>query len=373
MLLTLLYYYSFVFLSYVAKNSIRVPYKRVRFETIMCFMLLFVFFGFRDLPVLNDTAHYYEHFYDVLHDGNISFSNIFNYDKYDRFSLGFLIYERFIGALFGHPYMIICISALIITISFLYFARAHTNKVSFLVFMCLIPLLSIYSGIRQGLATCIFLFALISLNRNKIFVFYLLAILALSFHTSAIILFIVPILKRIPLNKLTIFLTVAGTLAASIGINYLVEITGLSRSIYYEVNQERGSLPIGSILNFLILFFITVVAYRIKVRLSLKNNSTASLYWWISILTLFFSLLDTLFPILGRFCMYFNIVVYTLFLYYISKIKHFRIRKIISTLVICFLMLRMGVILAFRPEWYHIDSYAFYDFTKTMHETRLGY
>ena len=26
-------------------------------QIVMCFLLLFIFFGFRDLPILNDTAH----------------------------------------------------------------------------------------------------------------------------------------------------------------------------------------------------------------------------------------------------------------------------------------------------------------------------
>ena len=30
-------------------------------QIVMCFLLLFIFFGFRDLPILNDTAHYYRH------------------------------------------------------------------------------------------------------------------------------------------------------------------------------------------------------------------------------------------------------------------------------------------------------------------------
>lgn len=61
MILVLLYFTSFLFVAYLSK-SINNEHDRIRFEQIMCFVLLFVFFGLRNLPVLNDTAHYYGHF-----------------------------------------------------------------------------------------------------------------------------------------------------------------------------------------------------------------------------------------------------------------------------------------------------------------------
>ncbi len=374
MLSALIYFYSFAFLSYIAKNSIKIPKKRVRFEVIACFIMLFGFFGFRDLPALNDTSHYYEHIENVLRYGDISFSNILKYDIYERFSVGYQVYERFIGTVFGHPYMIICISALITTISFLYFAKAHTEKVSFLIFMCLTTfMMNVYSGIRQGLATCIFLFALIFLERGRTLVFSVLVFLAYMFHPSAIILFILPILQRIPLNKLTILLTVLATLAAIIGIDYLVGLTGLSETDYFDYNMERESLPLGSVLNSMVLLFFIVVAYRIKVRSSIKDNATISLFWWISLLDLFFSVLDSQFPILARFCIYFNIIVFALFLYYVGQIRNYKTRKFIIMSVVCLLMLRIWVVLEFKPEWYHLEPYSFYDFSIKVHDTRFGY
>lgn len=90
-------------------------------------------------------------------------------------------------------------------------------------------------------------------------------------------------------------------------------------------------------------------------------------------LDLFFSVLDSQFPILARFCMYFNVVTFTLFLYYFSQIKSFKTRRMISALVVCLLMLRIGVVLVYKPEWYHFDPTAFYDFSIKVHNTRFGY
>ena len=374
MFLALIYFYSFALISYVANNSIRGREKRKRFETVACFLLLFVFFGFRDLPILNDTAHYYEHFYDVLNDGQVSLGNILQYNIYDRFSVGYQIYERFVGMVFQHPYMIICISSLIITSSFIYFARTHTTKISFFIFICLTTfMLNVYSGLRQGLATCIFLFAITALEKKRTVIYFLLILLAMSFHSSAIILLILPILRKVPLNKLTIVIVAIATIILALGINYFVELAGLDDTVYFDVNNGRKTLPIGSIINSLILLFILLFSFRLRSSLSITNNSITSLYWWVAIITLVFSILDTQFPILGRFCMYFNAVVYIMFLYYVEKINVVKERKFVTSFMILFLMFRMAIILGLKPEWYHMDDYSFYDFSVEVHETRLGY
>ena len=118
---------------------------------------------------------------------------------------------------------------------------------------------------------------------------------------------------------------------------------------------------------------IIFITYRIKEKLSIRNTDTSSLFWWISILSLFFSVLDTQFPILGRFCLYFNIVVFALFLYYVDQIRNYKTRKIILVSVVCFLMLRIWVVLEFKPEWYHLEPYTFYDFSIKLHDTQFGY
>ena len=84
-------------------------------------------------------------------------------------------------------------------------------------------------------------------------------------------------------------------------------------------------------------------------------------------------MLDTQFPILGRFCLYFNIVVFALFLYYVDQIRNYKTRKIILVSVVCFLMLRIWVVLEFKPEWYHLEPYTFYDFSTKLHDTQFGY
>ena len=55
---------------------------------VMCFTLLFIFFGFRNITVLNDTPHYYGAYYHVSQYMSYLHSSIFSYDialKFENF------------------------------------------------------------------------------------------------------------------------------------------------------------------------------------------------------------------------------------------------------------------------------------------------
>ena len=48
-------------------------------QIVACFLLLFGFFGFRNITVLNDTPHYYGAYYQLTHLKNYVESSIFTY------------------------------------------------------------------------------------------------------------------------------------------------------------------------------------------------------------------------------------------------------------------------------------------------------
>ena len=58
---------SFLLIEWVGR---RLPMQsRLLFQTITCFAILVIFFCLRDLPVLNDTGHYYETQYLLVKKG----------------------------------------------------------------------------------------------------------------------------------------------------------------------------------------------------------------------------------------------------------------------------------------------------------------
>ena len=64
MLIIVLYFFSFVVVALVSRIFKNAGTRKL-FEIVLCFCLLFGFFGFRDITVLNDTPHYYGTYYHL--------------------------------------------------------------------------------------------------------------------------------------------------------------------------------------------------------------------------------------------------------------------------------------------------------------------
>lgn len=127
-------------------------------QIVMCFLLLFIFFGFRDLPILNDTAHYYRHVRHLF--SNTPFDNTpwYTFDSFSNFEEGFQIFLRIIGLVISkEPYSLIIITSFITTASLLWFLNKSTSHVAFAVFVLMTStlLLGCYSAIRQSLAVSV--------------------------------------------------------------------------------------------------------------------------------------------------------------------------------------------------------------------------
>ena len=155
MLLLALYFISFLAVDYISKHINGYSQKR-HFQLIACFILLFVFFGFRGLPVLNDTAHYYAHLYNHLRYQSFYNESIFSTDSNERFEYGYLVWTHFIAKyVWCDPYSIILISALIVTIANLLLVKQYTNRIAITVFLQLNTLITEYGLLRQSYAICI--------------------------------------------------------------------------------------------------------------------------------------------------------------------------------------------------------------------------
>ncbi|MBR6843043.1 MAG: EpsG family protein, partial [Prevotella sp.] len=66
MAIIFIYFALFLGVHYISKTFSN-PGKAQLFQLAACFILLFGFFGFRDITVLNDTSHYYGFYYQRAH------------------------------------------------------------------------------------------------------------------------------------------------------------------------------------------------------------------------------------------------------------------------------------------------------------------
>lgn len=372
MLLILLYFLSFFFVHNLYDDKDARLYgtnKNNVQEIVICFLLLFGFFGFRNLNILNDTNHYYQHYYlNVLTEPH---SSIFDINILDRFEPGYLVYENIVATFFKEPYSIICISALIVTLLNLYNISRVTKNVS-LVIYCLLGtiLLTEYSGIRQGLASCISTTALIFFLQGKKKFYYPLIVLATTIHTSAIILMLFPFIKYIKINKRNIVIALLLAIVVFNTLDSLIGQIGFQDSVYSERSNTRETLPLASFMNFFVASLFLYSSYQLSRRNKIRLNNV---WWWISIINVIVLGLDMRLQIMARFSTFFYTLSICLWVNLLQEEKNPFYRRGCMVILCMTLFVKMFVSLTLRPEWYHLYPYSFYEFTGSFKDLDFDY
>ena len=120
-----LYFALFLGVHFLSKQFLDKPSGRAErkrpgaarlFQLVACFILLFGFFGFRDITVLNDTSHYYGFYYQKAHVVSYINESIFSYHLSDTFEYGFQVLIHFlVKYVSNNPYTIILFSSFLIS------------------------------------------------------------------------------------------------------------------------------------------------------------------------------------------------------------------------------------------------------------------
>ena len=374
MLFITIYLYLFLLINTIFNRLEISLQKRRNIESFLCFTLLLIFFGFRGLPVLNDTAHYYEHFRDLIFENGFLQKGIIYIDEKERFEPGYQLFERILGHLTNEPYMVILISSLIFTISFIYCIRKFTYRISLSIFIMLLSitaLISMYSSIRQTFAVCIFFYAYENLINSQYIKYYIIILIACFFHSSAAILFILPLLNHINLNRKNIAIVIILAVISAIFMNTIINIAGISDSIYYDQQLKRERMPLSAILNFITVVLIIIFCYYLKRKYHITEEH--KMLWWLSILNICFSMLSIVFIILYRYAQYFYPLQIMLLIILLLKIPQQKSRTFYISAIITLFFIRFITILTLKNEWFHLYPYSFFEFGKIYYNTNFGY
>lgn len=317
MILVLLYFTSFLLVAYFAESFDNEFAKR-RFQQVSCFVLLFAFFGLRDLPILNDTAHYYGHFYRLTHYKSFFDESIFHYNSSERFEYGYMVFLRFIGKYVStDPYTIIIVSSLIVTIVNLKLISKNTKKIALTTFFFLMTLISQFSTIRQSIAIALFYIAFHFLQRKNWGVYYVLVILAYMFHHSAIILLFFPLFTMMEISRRNIIITLTASIILALTIYPVLRYLSYTDSVYYNTNLAREKAPLAAIMDVSYIMMMLGSCYYMYRKFSVPLPQ--KLLVWAAIFSLCCRIISVPFLVFGRFNGYFIPYVYLFFVYMIDN------------------------------------------------------
>lgn len=347
--------------------------RKISSDMIWCFLLLFIFFGFRDLPILNDTSHYYAYQREICR--TIDLDSTFTFDSNLSFEPGFQIFSKIVAKyIWDDPYGIIFIPSLIVTVGLIWFVSKYTRKsLAFVLFICAGTdlLFLCYAATRQGLAAMLFLIAYYlkdKENKNLIPVFLIL--LAMQFHSSAVVCFIPFALCYLKPSKRNVCLYLFLLLVITIGLYPFLVIMGYQESVYFEHAAQRETFPLAVLLKISFYFFFVYYGFWAKKKYNLLESDRLAV--WTVLTALFFALGSLQLPILGRFDIYFGMIFIIYFIRYFENVpKH--VNTSIAVILFMVLLLRMSIVLEYKNEWYHLVPYSFYDFADTYHNTDFGY
>lgn len=389
MLPVLVFFFSFLFVNGIA-NLYGDKKRSSAFQTFSCLIILIVFFACRDLPILNDTSHYYGYMWKTI--------NIYGYHDYSiwdnvyktKFEYGFLIWSRIIAKYISNDaYSLIFITAIIQSIFIVYFVRIYNReKIALTIFFLTSFCLMFYAAMRQGYAMMFFLIGYRMLEKGKNILWYFVCVgIAFMFHQSAILTIFFPILLRVRALKRAIIVTVFCALLMAVFIYPLLEEAGMDESIYYRTNLKRSTFPLAAVLNVLLNLFFILLSIWLWKTYKVKNAPRGLVWSWV--ITLCYGIISVPFLIFGRVVAYWQIFIPIGLVYMYIKAKE-NISCNLSGRVVSYSHKKMSpemilmiafvvyvaqfmVILLMKNEWYHLVPYSFYDFKPGLHNFHFGY
>ena len=162
------------------------------------FMIIFLFMlAFRGLYCGIDTVQYLRLFNKYT---TTSIGFLFEDNSHE---FGYKILNKFTGILGGDFQSLIIITSLICVIPIWYFYKKESENflLTIVLFMSVSPFVMFFSGIRQAMAMAIGVFSWYAAKHKKLIWFIAVVLLAIQFHTSAFVLFVIYPLYHAKITK----------------------------------------------------------------------------------------------------------------------------------------------------------------------------
>jgi hypothetical protein len=319
---------------------------------IIVFVQLLILSGRFGLENIPDRDGYAFHFQNLRSDGPFYKINL-----NDRFGVGYLFFEKFIHNVITDSMLHYDIITAFITLfaTFYFFKKySHYAWLTLFLFVSLRLCLSELIAVRQAMALVVGFFAYYSLRQKRNILYFLLVLIAMTFHNSAYILLLFFLMERIKINKKSYFIFTVGLVIVFYFYGYILENYILQLSIddskYYDNSIDKNMFAYIGLFNAIIaivLFTIILFLNRRSLyggRLEKENTFIAFTYLAIAIMSIRLS-------VLSRFEIYllpFVIVYISNLIYYLpcKWQKHLMI-----FILVLFSVSTSLFLFSVRPEW----------------------
>lgn len=315
--------------------------------TFITFASLWFLTAFRSAQIGNDTGTYIYYF------------NIYSrgLDLTRSFEPGYQVLNYLIGKVTTDPHIFIIIIATIMYVGACWYIYKYSKNpaISLCLFFCYF--FSMFTSIfRQGIAMIIVLYGYQLLKAGKKIPAALLFLLATTFHTTAILSFLLFLNFEFLKKKRYVFgLAVVSAFISTTGVLNTVVNTVVPRYAHYFESRyaSTGWLAVSYSLIIYIIWYLLISK---SVNDSEKKDRVVATNFAMLVIFAAFGFSVNLFTRAGEYFLLIAIVEIPNMLYR-GKVRHFRL----WLFGLCTLLLVMFIItLIYRPGWNHLYPYEFW-------------
>ena len=266
---------------------------------IDAFMLIFLMLlALRGLPCGNDTGRYLQLFNEYNTHSTLQLLSSYRYEY------GYKLLNKLVGTVTGEYQVLLAVTALICVWPLWHFYRKESDHqlLTMALFLTVAPFTMYFSGIRQAMAMSLGIPAWYCTRQKKRLAFAAVVLLALQFHTSAVILVLLYPLYHIRITKRWLWFVVPCMIVVYV---FKVQIFSFLMAFLWKEYSDITETGATTVLLLLILFGIYSYVIPEEKRLdddtiALRNILMAS------VVIQFFAMLH---PLAMRFNFYFLLYI----------------------------------------------------------------
>lgn len=327
--------------------------------SIFLFFLTFLMFALRSVHVGLDTSVYWS-FYNTCQ--RTPWSKLLDF----RFEIGFSVFCKFLTMISSNPQLLLAASGVLICGSISLFLYKYSDDIALSgylwIFLCICDALNIMRGY---LAFSILLFAIDALIQGKKKKFVIFVCLAMTFHTVAIVGFLLAFLPSTPVDNYgkKLLKSIPALVICFAGYSGILKIVELvfPQYLFYKTSVWGESNYFGAFLNVLVYGMLWIVGtlYLRPGRERVIYQKEKMVLFYCMELAFLFSLLTIQMKIFNRVSVLFtpmSIVWAPLFVREITDVRTKHLVRLAIEVGALAVFLTVAIV---RPEWSGAIPYQF--------------
>lgn len=318
----------------------------------ICILCMILVMGFRNPEFVGLDWGYYKSFFEIQDKYTVwEFSNLNS--EYSRFELGFRILTKIISnILLNEKIYIMLISIVIMTITgYSIYINSRKPFLSLLMNMALNLYFFYFSGLRQSIAMAITLYSYKYVREKNFKKFLLCMIIAILFHKSAVVFFVVYFLRNYE------FTTKNKIIALILGIIVFI----FNKNIFYFINQffySNYKMEYTGSYRWSFLCIALLLICFINYKAIIKNRSDGKLLFNVVTIGAFCLLFSTIIKDVLRVANYFYVFIIFLVPEMIEAIKASKAR--ILTTYVWYNVFFLMFLYLMKIDTYSVVPYVFW-------------